>query len=233
MVMPQKSRNPENPVQYVRRAIGLSQAEFGAALGLSRSLLAKLESRQGGYEQPSDRVRAKIATEFGAILQPEGAAVPALDMEDQPYTLRSFQNHRQRSLAPSSQMFPPEAIGIAMTWIASTARLAGFSGAFNDGIGKAIKWFATFPGLGEALEKEIPEELSTNQKIAATWLLQYFTMPRLISSLRLFSGYTQTGERFFKISTSGQDAKSPSASSSGSAPVGLHAKSPNERCPEK
>ena len=178
--------NHSNPLQFVRRIVGLSQAEFAAKLDLSRSLIAKLESKQGRYEQPSDRVRARVIKEFGAILQSESSPCPALDIENQPYTLASFEKHRKPRPMPAQELYPAGTIGTAMEWLASAAKKTGYSGTFNEAVGKALPWLNGAPGLCEALEKEIlehPEKLSAKQQNAANWLLQFFTLPRVQSSV--------------------------------------------------
>ena len=194
--------NHSNPLQFVRRIVGLSQAEFAAKLDLSRSLIAKLESKQSRYEQPSDRVRARVVKEFGAILQSESSPCPALDIENQPYTLASFEKHRKPRPMPAQELYPAGTIGTAMEWLASAAKRTGYSSTFNEAVGKALPWLDGAPGLCEALENEIleqPDKFSTKQINAANWLLQFFTLPRVQSSVPHLTFDSKTLEPIYEL----------------------------------
>jgi transcriptional regulator with XRE-family HTH domain len=194
--------NQSNPLQFVRRIVGLSQAEFAAKLDLSRSLIAKLESKQGRYEEPSDRVRARVVKEFGAILQSENSPCPALDIENQPYTLASFEKHRKPRPMPAQELYPSGTVGTAMEWLASAAKKTGYSGTLNEAVGKALAWLNAAPGLSEALEKEILEQtdnFSAKQINAANWLLHFFTLPRVQSSVPQLTFDSKSDEPIYEL----------------------------------
>jgi transcriptional regulator with XRE-family HTH domain len=203
---------PGTNLRYVRRTVGLSQVAFAAKLGLSRSLLGKLESQQEGYQEISDRVRVRVADEFGAYLQPEGAAHPVLDILDRPYSYSSFEQHRKRNMLPSTYHYPPEVVGAAMKLVTAAAKKTGYSSSLDDAIGRALQWLATAPGFDGALESEIleqPVDLSATEKKAALWLLRFFMLPKVKSSLPGFLGFTSSGEPYFATDNSRPPEPSP------------------------
>ena len=121
--MPKQSQNPTNPVQFVRLITGLAQTEFAKVLGVSRSLLSKIEAGQVGYAEPSARVRRQIARKFGAILQPMGSIPPALDFDHQPFTTLSWQKHQQVTPKPLAEEYPIESLGLALAWVGSAGKI--------------------------------------------------------------------------------------------------------------
>lgn len=205
-------QNPRNPIQYVRTRIGLSQFEFAHRLGLSRSLVAKLESEQDGYSAVSDRVRRLIAREFGAILQHSGSPHPALDFSQQPYTSVSFEHHAKHGhQEPLADDYPPEALGTALGWVAGAARKCGVAASFHEAIGKSMLRLQKVPSLAEALDKVVSNKdggLSSSEVIAATWLRQYFSLPTTDQRVPRFVGCDKHGGPLFELHLDPQETTS-------------------------
>lgn len=214
--------NRENPIQYVRLAAGLSQVEFAARLGLSRSLVAKLESRQGSYRQASKRVRKLIAREFGAIIQPLGAVHPAIDFHQQPYTTSSFTKHQQGVREPLADDYPAEAIGKALTWVAEAAQNSAVAASFHEAISRSVSRLSNAGGLAKALDKAIRRKgdtLSTNDYIAATWLLQFFNLPQVSKRLPKFVGWGKDGQALFELTLTRAPRARKSPNSADQSPI--------------
>ncbi len=225
-------QNLENPLQFVRCTVGLSQVEFAARIGLSRSLVAKLESEQNGYRKISERVRRLVAREFGAILQPPGAAAPAIDFDQQPYTLASFQAHKQRTPEPLPDEYPVEAIGTALAWVAVAARRSGVAASFHESIGKALTRLSNARDLAKALDKEIRRkrhELSPRDYIAATWLLQFFDLPQVSERLPRFIGCGKDGKPLFELNMDDKRTSSTGAAEKVAMPKTPRFVSPQEQ----
>jgi len=194
--------NIENPLQFVRRITALSQTDFATKIGVSRSLLAKLESKQQGYQQPSDRVCRMIAREFGAWLQSPDSAHLALGFDHQPYTRAALEKHQKQGRTPFAEDFSLEIIGMALAWVGKAAAKTGYAASFHENLKGMMLRLNEARGLADELDRQLTQtslDTSKGEYIAATWLQQFFDLPQATARLPRFLGHSRNGEPIYEV----------------------------------
>lgn len=131
-----------------------------------------------------------------------GSIPPALDFDHQPFTTLSWQKHQQVTPKPLAEEYPIESLGLALAWVGSAAKQAGFSATFHDSLRSMMQRLNEAKELANVLDVAIIQHKhhSANELAAATWLQQYFHLPKSKASLPQFLGLTEKGERFYEVS---------------------------------
>lgn len=184
--MGRPSENKDHPLQYIRDMAGMTQDEFAAILGVSKSVLSKRETRAEGYKTIPISLIKKVAQEFGAVIIPELGKKPwALGRK--PLTKEYIAEHRQeRRHGLRLTQYPPPDVVRALSLVAEACVKLQREELFAHALEQAVKNLCVSVQLRHEIRNRLKKAIGLKQAedlTALVWLAVAIEESELIKDL--------------------------------------------------
>ena len=168
--MGRPSENKDNPLQYVRVLAGMTQEQFAAALGVSKSEISKRETRAPGFEDISESLMKKVAQEFGAIILPRAGKKP-WTWGRKPLTKEYIAEHRRQRLDSNLVKYPPADVLKALGWVAEACGKLRREELFCGALEQAVKAVCISVQLRHEIRNLLKKTISLKKQEDVTALI--------------------------------------------------------------
>jgi transcriptional regulator with XRE-family HTH domain len=170
--MGRPSENKDHPLQYIRVMAGMTQDEFAATLGISKSEVSKRETRAPGFEGIPSSLLKKVAHEFGAVIDPRPGRKPTA-WGGKVLTKEYITKHRQQRLDLRLVKYPPAEVIKALYLAAEACVKLRREELFAHALEQAVKNLCVSVQLRHEIRNQIKKVIGLKQPediTALVWL---------------------------------------------------------------